>query len=220
MNSKKLLGSILLLFSLIFISACVTVKSSANTDMVSELSSLLIEKVLENYADGNVISEEDIAIDRIYYGSFSHENVSEILVLCKILNTSHVAGLDKTVAVLLEAESLELTAYQEFGADKVEIHCMQTSNGQSRILVSNTTVNQGISTQTVELFAIENSQWIEIPIDALKTFEELKTLKEGYFCFIGDNLIIVVSESKLTRSEEIVEVLIWNPETEKFLLEQ
>lgn len=52
------------------------------------------------------------------------------------LNTPHVAGLDKTVGILLDADSLEMVAYKEFAADKVVINCIQASDGQSRILVS------------------------------------------------------------------------------------
>lgn len=53
---------------------------------------------------------------------------------CKILNTPHVAGLDKTVGVLLEAGSLEMVAYNEFAADKVVINCIQASDGQSKTI--------------------------------------------------------------------------------------
>ena len=36
----------------------------------------------------------------------------------RFLNTPHVAGLDKTVGILLDADSLEMVAYKEFAADK------------------------------------------------------------------------------------------------------
>lgn len=214
-KNKVLPISALVLFMLMFISACGISKFSDNADMFSELNNWIIEKVIENYEDGN-ISASNIVIDRIYFGSFSQDNVSEIFVLCKILNTPHVAGLDKTVGILLEAGSLEMVAYKEFAADKVVINCIQASDGQSRILVLKTTTYQGISTQEIQLLAIEGSQWVEIPIDALKTIGD----EAFYYIDIGDDLIIVTSENKLISPEEIVAVLKWNPETEQFVLEQ
>ena len=183
--------------------------------MVSELNNRIIEKVAENYEEGN-ISALDIVIVRIDFGSFSQDNASEIFVLCKILNTPHVAGLDKTVGILLDADSLEMVAYKEFAADKGVINCIQASDGQSRILVSKTTTYQGISTQEIQLLAVEGSQWVEIPIDALKIIGD----ESFYYMDIVDDLIIVASEDKLISSEEIVAVLKWNPETEQFVLEQ
>lgn len=215
MKNKVLPVSVLVLFMLMCINACGISKSRDSADMVSELNNRIIEKVAENYEEGN-ISALDIVIVRIDFGSFSQDNASEIFVLCKILNTPHVAGLDKTVGILLDADSLEMVEYKEFAADKVVINCIQASDGQSRILVSKTTTYQGISTQEIQLLAVEGSQWVEIPIDALKIIGD----ESFYYMDIVDDLIIVASEDKLISSEEIVAVLKWNPETEQFVLEQ
>ena len=118
MKNKVLPVSVLVLFMLMCINACGISKSRDSADMVSELNNRIIEKVAENYEEGN-ISALDIVIVRIDFGSFSQDNASEIFVLCKILNTPHVAGLDKTVGILLDADSLEMVAYKEFAADKV-----------------------------------------------------------------------------------------------------
>ena len=203
MKNKVLPVSVLVLFMLMCINACGISKSRDSADMVSELNNRIIEKVAENYEEGN-ISALDIVIVRIDFGSFSQEN------------TPHVTGLDKTVGILLDADSLEMVAYKEFAADKVVINCIQASDGQSRILVSKTTTYQGISTQEIQLLAVEGSQWVEIPIDALKIIGD----ESFYYMDIVDDLIIVASEDKLISSEEIVAVLKWNPETEQFVLEQ
>ena len=112
MKNKVLPVSVLVLFMLMCINACGISKSRDSADMVSELNNRIIEKVAENYEEGN-ISALDIVIVRIDFGSFSQDNASEIFVLCKILNTPHVAGLDKTVGILLDADSLEMVAYKE-----------------------------------------------------------------------------------------------------------
>lgn len=100
MKNRVLAVLILLLFTLPFISACGATETTANDGIFSVLTDWVTEKVMENYEDGE-ISASDIVIDQIYYGSFSQEDVSEIFVVCKILNTPHVAGLDKKVGVLL-----------------------------------------------------------------------------------------------------------------------
>ena len=186
-------------------------KASDSRNSFSELSEYIVEKVMKNYEDGN-INQEDIMIDQIYYGHFSRKDVNEIFVLCKILNTPHVAGLDKTVAVLLKADSLEQIAYREFNADNIEIDCMPTSTGQSKILYIGTTTYQGISTQEIQLLNIQDNQWIDTPI------EGLKNLEEEYFCFMGNRAIIVSSLDQITNPADIIAVLKWNPDTEQFSL--
>lgn len=177
----------------------------------SELGEYVLERVMKNYEDGD-INQEDIVIDRIYYGHFSQEDVNEILVLCKILNTPHVAGFDKTVAVLLEAASLKQVAYKEFNADNVSIDCVQTSTGQSKIVFIGTTTYQNISTQEIQLWGIQGNQWVDMPI------ESLENLSDDYFCFMGDGAIIVSSTDEMTDPADVIAILNWNPETEQFIL--
>lgn len=167
MKNKVLPVSVLVLFMLMCINACGISKSRDSADMVSELNNRIIEKVAENYEEGN-ISALDIVIVRIDFGSFSQDNASEIFVLCKILNTPHVAGLDKTVGILLDADSLEMVAYKEFAADKVVINCIQASDGQSRnIGIKNHNISRNINTGN-SAFSCQRQSWVEIPIDAAK----------------------------------------------------
>lgn len=196
-----------------------------NPDVLSVPDDRFIEMVKENYEDGE-ISTSDIVIDQIYYGSFSEEDVSEIFVLCKILNTPHAAGLDKKIGILLDAHTLEMVAYKEFGGDKTEISCMPMSNGQSRILFFQTSIYQGISTQTVELYAVQGSQWVEIPIDIMENVpaERREALEGKCFCYLsGERMVVVYEdnqfEDELTDSAEMIAMFIWNPDTGQFVLE-
>ena len=116
------------------------------------------------------------------------------------------------MAVLLKADSLEQIAYREFNADNIEIDCMPTSTGQSKILYIGTTTYQGISTQEIQLLNIQDNQWIDTPI------EGLKNLEEEYFCFMGNRAIIVSSLDQITNPADIIAVLKWNPDTEQFSL--
>lgn len=90
------------------------------------------------------------------------------------------------------------------------IDCVQTSIGQSKILFIGTTVYQGILTQEIQLWGIQDSQWLDIPI------ENLRDLSDGYFCFMGDGEIIV---SSIADHADIIAILNWDPDTEKFLLD-
>lgn len=64
MKNKVLPVSVLVLFMLMCINACGISKSRDSADMVSELNNRIIEKVAENYEEGN-ISALDIVIVRI-----------------------------------------------------------------------------------------------------------------------------------------------------------
>ncbi len=199
---------------LVFMVTCIFLfvscgKTADDKSTFSEFNEYILQTVMESYEDGN-ISRKDIVIDRIYCGHFSQKDANEIFVLCKILNTPHVAGLDKTAAVLLEADSLKKIAYKEFNADNVAIDCVQTSIGQSKILFIGTTIYQGIVTQEIQLWGIQDGQWLDIPI------ENLETIPDGCFCFIGDEEIMV---SSVTDHADIIAILSWYPDTEKFLLD-
>lgn len=87
------------------------------------------------------------------------------------------------MAVLLEAASLKQVAYKEFNADSVSIDCVQTSTGQSKIVFIGTTTYQNISTQEIQLWGIQDNQWVDMPI------ESLENLSDDYFCFMGDGAI-------------------------------
>ena len=50
------------------------------------------------------------------------------MVLCKNLHLPHAAELDKTVGVLMDADSLNMIAYREFTADKVVVSRLQTGS--------------------------------------------------------------------------------------------
>lgn len=210
----------LLLIVLIIIVVCLFKKNAMNGDKLDFLNKRIVEIILTNYMDGDIISETDIAVDRIYYGAFSKENANEVLVISKILNTPHAAGLDKTVTVLLAADSLELIAYKEFGADIVELECFQGNNGQKRVVVTYTMIYQGIATQKIGLFAIDKGEWNEVPI------EYLETLDGEYYCFISEEFLIVTSQygfveppfDSLIMPVDIIEILVWDPYAEQFIV--
>lgn len=202
--------------SILIIILCITIFSSCGQSesinakgSFTDIENSIIEKVKENYEDGD-ISLADISVEEIHCGSFSKKDTKEIFAICNILNAPHVAGLDKSVCILLTVDSLECKAYKEFASDETVINCMQTGNGIKRILVSETSTYQGISSQDIRLFAIQDNHWIDMPIDALSDFGE------ECFYFMTDDTIIVASKNNLTDPSDIMAVLKWNPDVEQF----
>lgn len=210
-TKNRILPIQFLLFTIMFVFVHISINNKINKDTLSELNNWIIKKIMENYEDGT-ITASDIVVGRSFHGSFSRDNVNEVFVLCKILNTPHVAGTDKKVGILIDSISLEIIAYKEFPSDKTVVDCVQTSNGRNRIVAIRTAQSTGMSVQYIELWAVEGSQWIEIPIDTLKIMEE------DDFYFWGDDMLIVSSDSELKNSEQIKALLIWNPKTEQFEL--
>lgn len=178
---------------------------------LTELNKIVTEKVLENSELSDLIRDSDIVVDKIYYGAFSEENAEEVLVLCKVLNQPHAGGMDRTMVLVLQTDSLELVTYKEFSADKVIINCIQNDKGQSKVLFLGTTTYQGMAAQDIYLFSIQDKEWIG------ESIKDLYAISEEHFCLIADDKIIVSSTENITKSSNIICVLRWNPETEQFL---
>ncbi|MBD5395113.1 MAG: hypothetical protein HDR71_12790 [Lachnospiraceae bacterium] len=206
---KNKITIVFLLLSVIFCAGCGAKK---DTTAFSDLSRRIIKLVEEN--NEIFYSAEDIVIDSISYGSFSMQGANEALVLCKFLNMPHVGGLDRTAAVILSVDSMEMVSYNEFGADEVSMTCLKTNSGEVRIFFIGTSASTGMSGQSVKLFAIRDGKWEELPLDALEE------LNEDCFCFMqGDNTLIFTANTglaELTDSSEILAVYRWNPDTEQF----
>lgn len=207
-HMRRMIASILIVLFILALAGCSARAAADPADMISELNHWIVEKVEENNEVG--ISASDIVIDRIYYGSFSQRDANEVLAVCRFLNMPHGGGLDRTACIILSADSLEVVAYREFGADETVIHCLRTGSGENRIFFAGTTTYQGLSAQEVLLFAIRDGEWVELPIDVLNTLEG------EYFCFMQNELMIVSSKAKLTDTTEILAIFQWNPDTEQF----
>jgi len=208
---KRLTGYLIATVMIMSLTACTTA-SRQERGGFSSFSGLVAEKVLENSEIAQEISISDIVIDRMYWGSFSQEDANEILVLCKILNQPHVAGLDRTAGILMDANSLEMKAFREFAADEVEIGCFRTAGGQNRVLFIGTTVYQGISDQVVSLLAVQDNEWVEQRLNVREVFGD------NAFCFMADERIVVASTADPAGPEDIMAILPWDPVTEQFLL--
>ena len=213
MKKKYCIVMVALVMILIIVIAGLLVRGDSNPDFHESIMQIMTQ-YNEEY-EGVVLTEPmEIVVHEICYGSFSSKDADELLVVCKVLNAPHVAGLDKTLCAVLEAGTLEMVAYEQFAADKVVTACMKNSVGQSRILISAVAGSQGYYSQMLNLFAIEDGQWVSIPQEALDN------LGEEIYYFVGENYLIVTTSGNELKNEEIMDVLYWDEYAEQFVAEK
>lgn len=94
-------------------------KEAEDVRVLFSLNQKVIETVLGNDDARVEMTESDIVIDQILYGSFSQPDADEVLIICKIMNMPHVCGLGRKAAIILETDSMNVVAYEELVADEV-----------------------------------------------------------------------------------------------------
>lgn len=208
---KKILAVLVLVISM---SGCADSAGTDDTHLLSGLNGRVVEAVLENHESGDAVTASDVIINQTFYGSFSKPGAEEVLAVCSILNTPHVGGLGRAAIIILEVDSMDVVAYDEIPADEVWVSSLSMSNGQDRILFAGKSTYQGISSQDVAYYGIQNGQWMEIPA------EEFSVLGEDRFYFLTGDVMIGASKSELTGISDITAILKWDQEAGRFILEQ
>ena len=209
----KIFAAVMMLAAFLM-AGCAGTKGAGGTQLMSGLNDRVIEMVLKNDELGGIIEKSDVVIDQIICGSFSKPEAKEALVICKILNTPHVGGLDRRAIFILEIDSMDVVAYTEIPADEVWVDTLPVSNGQDRIIFSGKSTYQGISTQDVMYFCIQDGQWTEMAA------EELEALGEGCFYYLAGDKMIVTSGRELTDPSGIMAILTWNLDAGEFISEE
>lgn len=208
-NMSKQILAVMLAMALS--SSAVGVNARGEETVLSGLNNRIVETVLENDESGGTVEASDVAIEHIFYGSFSKTGAKEVLVVCRILNTPHTGGLGRRAIIILAVDSLDIVAYNEIPADEVWVDTLPMSNGQDRIIFSGKSTYQGISAQDIMYFYIQSGQWTEVPI------EELEIFGENQFYFLAEDVMIVTSASRLTGSSDITAILTWDQNEGKFV---
>lgn len=213
MKKGRLMFSCIILSVAIFFSGCSETKETDETQLLSRINNKVIEMVLENDESGGAIEASDVVLDQTFYGSFSGPETNEVLVICKILNTPHVGGLDRRAIIILEVDSMEMATYNEIPADEVWVGVLPMSNGQDRIIFSGKSTYQGISAQDVMYYYAQDGQWTITPVGMQET------LGDNNFYYLTGDIMVVSSESELTDPSDIIGVLRWDKATGEFILE-
>lgn len=194
------------------------VDENGNTAQVEkdiDLYDLIVEKASQ-LAEEHTFEEGDIYVDSILYGYYSQTEEQEMLALCKYRNSAHVAGLDRTLAIILSPKSMEVIAYKNFGADEVTLKRLPTE-GESKILFLGRSSSTGLTSQYVELYAIQENEWVMIPLEGIQ-------LRGDELCYITDDnsLIVVPRENGAYPNQMFVlwdeQVMYsWDEHTEQFM---
>ncbi|MCM1375157.1 MAG: hypothetical protein NC245_08730 [Muribaculum sp.] len=214
MRRKRIIVSIVLLSVAFWVMGCAADRGQDDTQTLSEWNHRVVETVLENDESGGTVEESDVVIDQTFYGSFSQPEAKEALAICRILDTPHTGGLDRRAIVILTVDSMEVVAYDEIAADEVWIHTLPLSNGQDRVIFSGKSTFQGIPSQEVMYYCVQNGQWVETPI------EELELPGEEQFYFLTGDVMIVTSAGELTDTSDITAILAWDQEVGRFIAKQ
>lgn len=175
-----------------------------------DLNERIIEYA-EQMAERGSFEKGDIYIDSILYGSYSQSGQTEMLALCKFKNNPHVVGRDRTLAVIFSCQPMEMVASKCFYADKVVIRSLPTESGKNRMLSLGSSTFQGLTTQQIGLYYIQNGEWTEILMDEVH-------LHEGDMCYMvnDDKLWILPGGNDEAPAGEVV-TYSWDMKSGQFI---
>ena len=213
LKKRITISAVVILLATLLVAGCAGTKGTGGTQLLSELNNRVIEIVLENDESGGAIAASDVVMDQIIYGSFSESETEEVLVICKILNTPHVGGLDRRAIIILGIDSMDVVAYTEIPADEVWVDTLPMSNRQDRIIFSGKSTYQGISTQDVMYFCIQDGKWMEIPVEGREAFGE------NCSYYLTGDMMIITSGRELTEPSDIMAILTWSQDAGEFIME-
>lgn len=166
---NKLSIFILLLIYLVLLTSCSLNKgknslnnSKGEYELLSDRLQDQIDRKQDDYL--NAVSDESlnelIKLDSITYGSFTDIGVSEILGLFKFKDIPHVGGLDRTIAVIYDANTYKLKIQKTFVADNVFIQVLENNDQRHSLLYIGTVTYQGYTSYDAQLLQAKRDQWI------------------------------------------------------------
>lgn len=164
--------------------------NSVNTTSEYELLSDRLQAQIDRSQDDYLSSESEkslnelIRLDSISYGSFTDVGAHEILVLFKVTDIPHAGGLDRTIAVIYDADTYKLKNQKTFVADNVFIQLLENADQRNSILYIGTVTYQGYTTYYIELLQVERDGWLSKDISQ-------ERFADNYAFFFSNNIIQV-----------------------------
>lgn len=149
---------------------------------------------------------EELTLESIQYGNFSGYG-KEAFAILKITPSPHVGGLDRTLCVVYKADDLSVVASREFLADFVQIRILPTASGKSHVLYLGTTTYQGVSSQDMQLFEIEDNEWKSNPVNIPQLNDEVN-------CILANQTSLLILQKNCNSASS--QFFIWNIITESF----
>lgn len=154
----------------ILLSACQKDTATESPDLEYILKSQIStdkDDYLELYSvEGDYL--EILKLDTIYYGSYTSEDIAEVMAIFKVLGVPHAGGFDRTIVAVYNADSLEIVTQKTFAADAVSIYFLNGyMNKIKYILVISDDTHNGYSSYNAELYSLWDGTWTakSMPID-------------------------------------------------------
>ena len=151
-----------LLLSVLLLPSCGA--QSAAADPTQEFQAQLTERAVPCVGSDKQ-EPRDLVLDSIQYGHFSSPAAEELCALFKYTSLVHPEGLDRTLAVVYDAEDLSVVASHEFVADQVQLQFLPAKDGRDYVLYLGTVTYQDISTYDLQLFQVSGSGWEPVSAD-------------------------------------------------------
>lgn len=195
--SRKIVWVNLAICILLLLSACGPERLT--TDVSHEFQERLLDSAALLIADAET-DTPDIELDSIQYGCFSASSEEEICALFEYRSPKHIAGLDRTLAVIFSADDLQVVASREFAADHVQISFFPSNEDTDYIFYLGSTTYQGVPAYDYQLFKIGGAVWKPMP-EAVPPFRDT-----GAYHLVDDSILCY-------REGDSHESYAWNSKT-------
>jgi hypothetical protein len=134
-----------------------------NYEYIEDLLLSQLDWKSDDYLSSLEEGQEDIiTIKNIHYGNFSSMDKDELLVLFHI--APHLGGRDHTIAAIYDRATLNIKTQKSLYSDRVSIYVLPYINGRDNILYISNTVYQGVPSYRIELYQIQDNEWLTSPI--------------------------------------------------------
>ena len=176
-------------------------------DPVQDFQAQLTERAVP-FVGSDKQEPRDFMPDSIQYGHFSSPSSDELCALFKYTSLVHSEGLDRTLAVVYDAEDLSVVASHEFVADQVQLQFLPAKDGRDYVLYLGAVTYQDISTYDLQLFQVSGSGWE--PVSA--------NLPQPDDARPGDCAYSLADQAVLRlNGDHTYTAYMWDRETERFL---
>lgn len=126
----------------------------------------------------------------------------------------HLGGRDHTIAAIYDRDTLNIKTQISLYADRVSVYILPYVNGKDNILYVGNTVYQGVPAYSIELYHIQDNEWITSPISDYD-------LDSNYVYAVTDNALLHIIEitydEYMNVSYKYKYTLYWDSHAGKFI---
>lgn len=188
---KRIINITLVLILTLMLTSCTANYTTDNLSLDEMLTSQIditsdefLSSVPNDYMDM-------LVLDTIHYGSFTAKDANEMFITFKIKGTPHIAGLDRTITAVYNADTQKIILQKTFVADIVSIYFLPDNGlGIQDILFLGDVTYQGYTTYMAKLYSLKGEKWElkSLPIEnkdknlayAITSNRSLHIFKLGY----------------------------------------